>query len=384
MTLMLENLIKIFGESILEYQEIFLPFGGSVFFLFIVIEILKEAIDITNGKGVKLGKKLILILFVGTILMNYNAISKNIYAGAVSFGQEMIPRFEEVNNWINEGYERGVEDQRASLELDNRSGGSLTGFFLSIVLAILSGLGLLFIYIAMVFILVFIAGAYASLSLTIVLGPVFIAMFLSPEFRGTGIKWAVILLSVFLTIPAYIMILKITAALYSGNIDINSTVPGESRAGSMSNTIESIGMLMVNPLLTFGLIFSVSKIVGSITGSAGNIAEKAGQIAVSVLAATTMAVRSGLRALKGRPKGSVIVSNGNKGKKTKAEQGNRPGDRGASSGKGVNIPDPNPKEDQDTNSTTGPSGGSSNTSILQSNPRDHLAGTGNRRKGKNE
>ena len=108
MTQMLENLIKIFGDSIFEYLDIFLPLGGSVFFLLIVIEILKEAIDITNGQGVNLGKKLILILFIGTILLNFNGLSKEIYSGAVSVGKEMVPSFAEVNNWINERYERGL------------------------------------------------------------------------------------------------------------------------------------------------------------------------------------------------------------------------------------------------------------------------------------
>ena len=296
MTQMLENLIKIFGDSILEFQDIFLPFGGSLFILLIVIEILKEAVDISSGKGVDLGRKLILILCVGTILLNFNGLSKGIYSGAMNAGKDILPRFEDVNNWINEGYERGVEDQRASVELDRSSGGSLTSFFLAIVLAILSGLGLLLIYIAMIIILVFIAGAYASLALTLVMGPVFIAMFVSPELRGTGVKWTIILLSVFLMIPAYIMIMKITASLYSGSVNINTGIPGSSSSRSMSNTIESIGMLMVNPLLTFGLIFSVSKIVGSITGSAGNIAEKAAGIAVTAAAATAMAVKGGMNA----------------------------------------------------------------------------------------
>lgn len=347
MTSMLENLIKIFGDSILEYQDIFLPFGGSVFILLIVIEILKEAIDITNGKGVNLGRKLILILFIGTILLNFSGLSKEIYSGAVNSGKEMIPRFEEVNNWINEGYQRGVEGQRASLELDRKSGGSLTAFFLSIVLAILSGLGLLFIYIAMVLILVFIAGAYASLALTLVLGPVFVALFLSQDLRGTGIKWAVILLSVFLTIPAYIMIMKITASLYSGSVNINTSIVDAPSARSMTNTIESIGMLMINPLLTFGLIFSVSKIVGSITGSAGNIAAKAGSIAMSAAVVTTMAVRGGMNFLKGGKGSSGKAGSGGEGSNS-APSNNTPfsGDRGS-------IPDANPRDNSSESSKKG-------------------------------
>jgi len=351
MTSMLESLIKIFGDSILEYQDIFLPFGGSVFILLIVIEILKEAIDITNGKGVKLGQKLILILFVGTILLNFNGLSKEIYAGAVNSGKEMIPRFEEVNDWINEGYKKGVEAQRASLELDRRSGGGLSVFFLAIVLAILSGLGLLFIYIAMVLILVLIAGAYASLALTLVLGPVFIAMLLSPELRGTGVKWAIILLSVFLTIPAYIMIMKITTSLYSGSVDINNSTIEDPLSGSMTNTIENIGMMMINPLLTFGLIFSVSKLVGSITGSAGNIAAKAGSIAASAAIATSMVARGGMNMLKG--------GNGSKaaapapGGRSKPDTAQGQVSESLSSGSRGGIPGANPRDNSPANATNG-------------------------------
>jgi len=341
MTGMLENLIKIFGDSILEFQDIFLPFGGSLFILLIVIEVLKEAIDISSGKGVDLGRKLILILCVGTILLNFNGLSNGIYSGAMNAGKDILPRFEDVNNWINEGYERGVEDQRASVELDRSSGSSLTSFFLSIVLAILSGLGLLLIYLAMILILVFIAGAYASLALTLVMGPVFIAMFVSPELRGTGVKWTIILLSVFLMIPAYIMIMKITASLYSGSVNIST---GISPSRSMSNTVESIGMLMVNPLLTFGLIFSVSKIVGSITGSAGNIAEKGAGIAVTAAAAATMVVRSGVKALQGNGS-SPERSSGAEERPDQTFPENETLENLSGSNGNCSIPEPNPPDE---------------------------------------
>ncbi len=361
---MLEDLIKIFGESILEFQDIFLPFAGSLFILLIVIEILREAIDISSGKGVELGRKFILILCVGTILMNFNILSKGIYSGAMNAGKDILPRFEEVNNWINEGYERGVEDQRASVELDKNSGGSLTSFFLSIVLAILSGLGLLLIYIAMILILVFIAGAYASLALTLVMGPVFIAMFISPELRGTGVKWTVILLSVFLMIPAYIMIMKITASLYSGSVNINT---GGAASRNMSNTIESIGMLMVNPLLTFGLIFSVSKIVGSITGSAGNIAEKAAGIAVTAAVAATMAVRGGLNAIKGGGN-----SQGGSGKSDDRSENNSSWGEGPGNMSELNgnrgIPEANPRESSSDSPEKESPGGSGGGDIPAPNP----------------
>ena len=378
MTQMLENLIKIFGDSIFEYLDIFLPLGGSVFFLLIVIEILKEAIDITNGQGVNLGKKLILILFIGTILLNFNGLSKEIYSGAVIVGKEMVPRFEEVNNWINEGYESGVESQRTSLELDKESGGSLTGFFLSIVLAILSGLGLLFIYLAMVLILVFIAGAYASLALTLVMGPVFIAMLLSPDLRGTGIKWVVILLSVFLTIPAYVMIMKITASLYSGSVDINNSTIDDPSSRSMSNTIESIGVMMVNPLLTFGLIFSVSKIVGSLTGSAGNIAEKTIGIVVSVVAATRMIVGRGVISLKDWVGSS---SGSGKGGIQKGTDSSFHREKGKSSA-GINgaIPEANPREHSFSNSINVPQERNSNKSIPRANPKENYSGGVNKQK----
>ncbi len=378
MTKMLENLIKIFGDSIFEYLDIFLPLGGSVFFLLIVIEILKEAIDITNGQGINLGKKFILILFIGTILLNFNGLSKNIYSGAVIVGKEMVPRFEEVNNWINKGYEEGVESQRTSLELDKESGGSLTGFFLSIVLAILSGLGLLFIYLAMVLILVFIAGAYASLALTLVMGPVFIAMFLSPDLRGTGVKWAVILLSVFLTIPAYMMIMKITASLYSGSVDINNSTIDDPSSRSMSNTIESIGVMMVNPLLTFGLIFSVSKIVGSLTGSAGNIAEKTIGITVSIVAATRMIVGSGVKSLK---EGIGSSSGSGKGGIQKGTDSSRPMEKARSAaGNNGAIPNANPRESSYSNPVNVPQEGNSNKSIPRANPKENFSGGGNKQK----
>lgn len=382
MTQMLEGLIKIFGDSILEFQDIFLPFGGSLFILFIVIEILREAIDISSGKGVDLGRKLILILCVGTILLNFNGLSKGIYSGAMNAGKDILPRFEDVNNWINEGYESGVEDQRASMELDRSSGGGLTSFFLYIVMAVLSGLGLLLIYIAMIFILVFIAGAYASLALTLVMGPVFIAMFVSPELRGTGVKWTVILLSVFLMIPAYIMILKITASLYSGSMNINTGIPENFSSRSMTNTIDSIGMLMVNPLLTFGLIFSVSKIVGSITGSAGNIAEKAAGIAATAAAATVMVVKGGLKALQGRSDLQGGLENIDEQSDTESSENEKPENKSGSNGNS-DIPDANPRESSSENSENDSSIENRGNNIPDPNPPEEIHGQ-NMNGGKNE
>ncbi len=365
---MLESLIRIFGESILPFQDFFLPVGGSLFVLLIVIEIVREAIDITNGKGINLGKKFILIFFIGTILLGYNSLSNNIYKGIVSAGKEIIPRFEDVNDWIDKGYKQGIENHRASIELDRKSGGDLAQLMLSVVLAILSGLGLLFVYITMVLILVFIAGAYASLSLTLVLGPVFIAMFVSPELRGTGVKWSVILLSVLLTVPAYIMIMKIAATLCGSNSSVDISSSGKVASRSMSNSIESIGILMVNPLLTLGLVFSVSKIINSITGSAGNIASKAGSIATSA-ATTAFAVVSGMKALSGR-------KNSDKGGDGKKDNSNKNSDKGkggckTESGKKGSLPDANPRGNSAKDSKRGNSTKKTNISLPQANSRSN-------------
>jgi len=351
MTNMLKDLIELFGESILKFSDFFFPIGGSLFVLLIVIEIVKEAVDITNGKGVNLGRKFILIFFVGTILLGYSALSDNIYKGMVNVGKDMIPKLEKVNNWINKGYKQGMENQRASLELDRKSGGELTQFMLSIVLALLSGVGLLFVYITMVLILVFIAGAYASLSLALVLGPVFIAMFVSPELRGTGVKWSIILLSVLLMVPAYIMIMKVTAALYSNNASFYVPNPNDPSSLSMSNTIESIGILMVNPLLTLGLVFSVSKIINSITGSAGNIASKAGSI-VAKAATAIMAIRGVTKALSGK-KGSSATGGGGNGGGAKKDSSKDNGKGKTGSGKKGLIPEANPRDTSKKGSKSG-------------------------------
>ena len=88
-------------------------------------------------------------------------------------------------------------------------------------------------------------------------------------------------------------------------------------------------IFMINPLITFGLIFSVSKIVGNITGSAGNIAEKAGKIAMSAAAVTIMAAKSGAR-LAGRSK---YTSPGGQGSSASAGGRPTPGNQGSSGSK---------------------------------------------------
>ena len=338
---MLKSLIELFGDTILGYLDIFLPIGGSIFILLITAEILREAVDIVNGKGVNLGPKLILILFTGTLLLGFNKLSRDIYAGAENIGNELIPKFQEINTLINEEYRAGVEDQQANLELDRESMGILTSLFLSMTLAILSGLGLLLVYLAMILIIVLIAGAYASLALTLLLGPVFISMLVSETFRQTAVKWAVIVLSNFLVIPVYIVIIKISASLYASSLSYGSPPFPFSASSGILQAIEKIGFLMMNPLLTFGLIFSVSKIVGSITGSAGSIGEKAVGAAGTAVAMTVVAARGGMKLMSGGKSGSRGGGGGN---------GSGGGDTGHGGGPGEGregndpVPEPNPPE----------------------------------------
>ncbi len=315
MVSMLESMIKIFGDTILPYGKFFIPLGGSIFSLLIITEILREAINITTGKGVNLGPRLIAILFIGTILLNYNGISAGIYNGAVEMGKDIIPEFKEVNDWIEEGYRKGVENQEASQELDNGSHGLLTGMFISLAIAVLSGLGMLLIYIILILTIVLIGGAYASLALALTIGPVFIAMMVSDMFRQSGVKWILILVSYFLTVPLYVVVIKITASLYSGNIFIGETGTSISPVPSMTNTVEKICFLLINPLISLGLVFSVSKIVRSVTGSAGNVIGTAGKAVLSGAVAVMAAFKGGAKLSgKGRGAGGKKGNSGGQGR----------------------------------------------------------------------
>lgn len=296
MDLILKSLINGFGKMILPFWKDMIPFAGSIFILLIIFEILREAIDISIGKGFNLGVKLIVIFFVGTTLLGYGKLSTGIYNAAVDIGDTVIKEFGSVNKKIEESYFKGSERHEAALEKSGDEAGFFEGFFIGMVMAILSGICLMIMFFIMILILVFIAGAYASLAIVLAIGPVFVAMFVSSEFRSIGTKWSLITLSYLLVIPIYIMVMNVMIELfgqnaYKGNILSSSNI-------SVSASVEQMILLMAGPLISLGLVFSVSKIVDQLIGTAGNAGQTFLAAGASAILISKTALRGGMNSLK--------------------------------------------------------------------------------------
>ncbi len=292
----LRALIDGFGNIILPFYHDIIPFAGSIFILLITFEILKEAIDISTGKGINLASKLLTIFFVGTVLLGYGKLSTGIYRAAADIGDTVISEFGNINKNIEESYVEGSKRHEAALEKNGDEAGFFEGLFIGLVTAILSGICLMIMFFIMILILVLIAGAYASLALVLAIGPVFAAMLVSREFRSIGIKWTLIVLSYLLVIPVYIMVMRMMIDLfgqnaYGGNMFRPSSV-------SVSASVEQMILLMAGPLISLGLVFSVSKIVDRIIGSAGNMGETALAVGASVAVASRSVLKGAAASVK--------------------------------------------------------------------------------------
>lgn len=307
----LRSLINGFGSGLLPYWKTFLPFAGSIFVLLIVFEILREAIDISTGKGIKLAQKLIVISFVGTLLLGYGKISDKIYSAAKDIGETVITEFGTVGKNIEDSYMKGSERYDATLKKNGDEAGFIGGFFIGIVVAILSGISLMIIFFIMLLILIFVAGAYASLALILAIGPVFIAMLTSQEFRSIGIKWLLISLAYLIMIPVYVMVMKMMIQLYGQNA-YNTGFLNPSSV-SVSASIEQMILLMAGPFISLGLVLSVSRIVDQVVGSAGNIGETAVAAAAGTMYVSRAALKSASKSLKNIAKRGQNSSSGKSG-----------------------------------------------------------------------
>ncbi|MEN8153476.1 MAG: type IV secretion system protein [Acidobacteriota bacterium] len=280
----LKSLINSFGDSILPFSKKFFPFAGSIFLLMIVFEFIKEATNIVTGKGINLAAKLLLILFVGTLILRYDEISTGIYNTAEKIGSNVINEFGNLWEKLDESYQEGVMKHKASLETHRDNTGWIEWLFSKIVIAILTSIAVLILFFIIIYILVMIAGVYASLALVLALGPVFIAMFVSEELRSMGVRWALIVLSYLLTLPIYLIVFQVIIDLSGRNIYNGLEM-------SSSATIEQIILLLVGPLIALGLMFSVSDVVAKILGSAGNAGESAIRTAFSMALVASMALK---------------------------------------------------------------------------------------------
>lgn len=308
----LKALINGFGSSILPFWKDMIPFAGSIFILLFIFEILREAINISTGKGIDLASKLLVVFFVGSILLGYGKFSRGIYRAAVDISETVVTDFGNINKRIEESYLKGSKRHEAALEKSGDEAGFFEGFFIGMVTAILSGISLMIMFFIMILILVFIAGAYASLALVLAVGPVFVSMLVSGEFRSIGVKWALICLAYLLMIPIYIMVMRMMIDLFGQNA-YNRTILNPSSL-SVSASVEQMILLMAGPLISLGLVFSVSRIVDQIIGTAGNVGQTAIAAGASMMIISRSAIKGAMSTAKsiGRSAGksSNVMKNG--------------------------------------------------------------------------
>jgi type IV secretory pathway VirB6-like protein len=243
-------------------------FALSILNLLIVLELINEALNIASGKEFKLPEKLLTLALICCLIYGFPQLASGIWKAAEYAGNFLSENFTILTSHTKKTMDEATEAMNSLLP-----GGSLISklkVFIS-TFPIILGLGIshILIGLSLIIILIFIAGAYTSLALTLWVGPVFIVFLMSPITRGIGVNWFNHILSYLLMIPMFGITLQICYNIYldilaqSLTIIIGST---ELRSGlGFGNLL----MMIVAPLLCSGIVFHVPRIVSGLTHSMG-------------------------------------------------------------------------------------------------------------------
>ena len=300
----IETLVNIIWASIQPYFPEFRNFAAALVGLFLAIELIKEALNISTGRGFALDKRLLTYATVSVFILAWPQLSQSIFDIAKNVGTQLFTNANQVLSKMGDAYEMTRQvDQAAQQEMSiyERLIAAITAIPAVITTTIMSGIGTIIIIFSLLFIIILIAGSYGALALILLVGPVFIAMFLSSDLKSIGVKYFAVIVSYFVKIPLYAVVFSMAINILAAGV-VNPT----NLQGSVS--IDHLFITIIGPLICIGLVFQVDKVVGAISGSAGSAGDFfAGGASVLGARAVVNAVKGGGGSASGGASGGGVA-----------------------------------------------------------------------------
>lgn len=269
-------------ELSVSFQSYMVSLATALLGIFLMVEILKEAIDLASGRGFHLDKKLIMMLVAGIgVAAGFQSFARGIY----NLMYEYMSKEIHIISVIDEKLMKQVKIffktcLNASMNFLNPSGmigESLT--YLGVLI------GFMAIIAAIILIDVMILGAFVGLAFTLHAGPVFVVFLGLEETRSWFFTWLANLLSYFVQFFFMSMAIKIGNHFLEKSVETLDNLMYAQIANMAPKFFDAI----FGPLFLLSCILISKKVAGSLfsVSTAGG-AEAAGPFAMGAKVASSV------------------------------------------------------------------------------------------------
>ena len=275
------NLIEIMGivqGAVFPYIGSTCLVGGSILAFLLLLELLSEALDLSTGRGFKLDKRLVMLLFCAAFITLYPQLANGIWTSAMNTAAGCTSELAKIGKMYEESMRNIMQTKMMDNALSQMPGGAIISLF-KIGDSIGFSIAQIIMMLSNILLFIMVIGAFAALGIVIIVGPIFIAFLMNSATRGIFLSWVRCVLSYFIMIPMMHWALAISAKIYFSAAGMQMTAQG-------GVGFSHILALTIGPLVGLGIILHVPKIVAAlIGGSGGSGSEMVGAVAAAGMTA---------------------------------------------------------------------------------------------------
>ena len=301
----LSNIIELIRNAIFPHISSTVLIGGTILAFLLALEIISEALDLSTGRGFKLDKRMVMLLFCAAFITLYPQLADGIWASARHTAHGCTTAIAELGTKYEQAI-LAIHNNHAANAAKTAAGGMFGGITSLISGDLFQGIGMtigmLLVQLTYILLYVMVLGAFASLAIVIAIGPIFVAFLLNSSTRGIFMNWVRCILSYILMLPMLHWALKISADIFfdAAKVTMNST-------GGFG--FSHVLPLLIGPIMGIGIIMHVPKVTAAlIGGSGGSGSETIGAIAAGGM--TAMYASRGSGGAAARSAGSAVSGGG--------------------------------------------------------------------------
>jgi hypothetical protein len=263
-------------ETVKPIEKTVAEIAIAFFLVLIFFELMREALDLAMGKGFNLDKKLISYTLVVIFFVSYPTISKSIWSATGHIMGPNLTKFEDSKKKLMDQYLKGSE-----IGLLLGAGAGMVGLNMSNPLAKVGGaaalavmgpegmkLGIhkLIIFIADKVLDITLLYGFIHYAIVLVLGPFFVLMFFSNEFKKTAMHWLANVVGGFILFP----ILGICLSLSNAFLESSYKMMANAHTVVGIPSIEVLFDTLRGPLMSIALVLMAYKLVHTLFGASSS------------------------------------------------------------------------------------------------------------------
>jgi|GEM_PF-4359034 len=237
----------------------------SILAILVIIEIIREAIDMASGRGFALDRRVIAFFVAGfAALAVYSPVADSIYKGARTGLNGQITQVDALNQKV-------VHQVKNALDLGSSGNlGVIANVFNGGVLGgVLRGVGIPVVVIILIFLFfatnLIIFGMFGGLIFTLHCGPIFIVFLAMEETRNWFFIWLSHIISYIVQIIFLSAALEVANKIIGDSLDTLDSLTYAQMEHMVPKFLDAI----IGPLFAVAVLFISMRVARSLTGGAG-------------------------------------------------------------------------------------------------------------------